>query len=187
MKQERAFSSQKLLDLFGGVYMSISNRVIYLLIGIIIFIASGWLTVIAASQTSANPNHTQFGIPTSIWIGILGSISASGIFFTISETLRWIFESTVSRNYKRLRFYEDTVGIKEFYSQKGSEKANKDYKRAIAAARHRVWAFGISNGEFISEHLAGLIDRKKRFPQLDICICFVDPQTNIKIKKKPPQ
>lgn len=161
--------------------MSSTSRVIYLLVGIGIFLTCGWLTVVAVSTITETPSHVILGIPTSVWIGTLGSISASGIFFTVSETLRWLFEATVSRNYQRLRFYESTVGIRDYFSQKGSNKANRDYGHAIADARHRVWAFGISNGEFLSEHLAGLIAKKRRAPALDVCICFIDPETKIVI------
>ncbi|GJL66422.1 MAG: hypothetical protein NPIRA05_13930 [Nitrospirales bacterium] len=155
------------------------SRFLYLLVGALVFVFSGWLTVVSVIALSENATHQVLGIPTSIWIGTLGSISASGIFFTISEGLRWLFDSTVSRNYQRLRFYEETVGIKDFFSQKGSEDANSDYGKAIASAKHRVWAFGISNGEFISEHLDKLISKKKRQPALDVCISFVDPETKI--------
>lgn len=159
--------------------MSSISRVIYLLIGIAIFVTCGWLTVVAVSSLVENPSRTEFGIPISVWIGTLGSISASGIFFTVSETLRWFFDAAVSRNYKRLLFYKDTLGIKDCFSQKGSENARQDYGSAIAAARYRVWAFGISNGEFLSEHLATLISKKQSTPALDICICFIDPDTKI--------
>tara|TARA_R100000789_G_scaffold100604_1_gene112059 strand:- start:2123 stop:2953 length:831 start_codon:yes stop_codon:yes gene_type:complete len=155
------------------------SRFIYLLVGAVVFVVSGWLTVVAVIALSEDSAHQVMGIPTSIWIGTLGSISASGIFFTISEALRWLFDSTVSRNYQRLRFYEETVGIKEFFSQKGSENANSDYGKAISSAKHRVWAFGISNGEFLTEHLDRLISKKKRQPALDVCISFVDPDTKI--------
>lgn len=155
------------------------SRFIYLFVGAFVFAISGWLTVVSVFALSQDPTHQVMGIPTSIWIGTLGSISASGIFFTISEGLRWLFDSTVSRNYSRLRFYEETVGIKNFFSQKGSEDANSDYGKAIASAKHRVWAFGISNGEFITEHLDKLISKKKKQPALDVCISFIDPETSI--------
>lgn len=168
------------------VMMSSASRTIYLLVGIVIFVVCGWLTAVAVTQIAANPNHSVLGVPTAVWIGTLGSISASGIFFTASEGLRWLFDSSVARNYERLRFYEDTVGIKEYFGQKGSEDANRDYGQAISAAKYRVWAFGISNGEFISEHLDGLISKKKRTPSLDVCICFVDPSTTITLSGFEP-
>ncbi|WP_238394074.1 hypothetical protein, partial [Rhodovulum sulfidophilum] len=90
-------------------------RLIYLLVGALFFVFSGWLTVVCVIKLSADPSHQALGIPTRIWIGTLSSISASGIFFTVSEGLRWMFGSTVDRNYKRLRFYEETLGIKEFF------------------------------------------------------------------------
>lgn len=155
------------------------SRSIYLLVGALVFVTSGWLTLASVIALSEDATHQVLGIPTSIWIGTLGSISASGIFFTISESLRWLFDSTVSRNYQRLRFYEEIVGIKDFFSQKGSESANIDYGQALASAKHRVWAFGISNGEFITEHLDNLIAKKKRQPALDVCISFVDPETKV--------
>lgn len=155
------------------------SRFIYLIVGVLVFVTSGWLTVVSVIALSEDSTHQVMGIPTSIWIGTLGSISASGIFFTISEALRWLFDSTVSRNYQRLRFYEETVGIKDFFSQKGGESANSDYRQAIASAKHRVWAFGISNGEFLTEHFDKLIEKKKRQPALDVCISFVDPETKV--------
>ncbi|GAA6136506.1 hypothetical protein NBRC116583_02530 [Arenicella sp. 4NH20-0111] len=155
------------------------SRVLYLLIGLVIFVSCGWATMGALLEISNNPNHKILGIPTNIWIGTLGSISASGIFFTVSEALRWVFDHKISENYNRLKFYEEKVGITDFFNQKGSDQANSDYSSAIAKAKHRVWAFGISNGEFLSEHLELLITKKKRTPKLDICICFVDPETNI--------
>lgn len=161
--------------------MSKASRVIYLLVGLLIAVSCGWMTVVAVNSLSQDTNHSALGIPTSVWIGTLGSLSASGVFFSLSETLRWMFDETVSRNHQRLKFYEDTLGIKDCFSQKGSDAANLDYGKAIASAKHRVWAFGISNGEFLSEHLPGLIAKKKRIPALDICICFIDPKTTISI------
>ena len=129
------------------------SRSIYLLVGALVFVISGWLTLVSVVALANDPTHQVLGIPTNIWIGTLGSISASGVFFTISEGLRWLFDSTISQNYKRLRFYEETVGITDFFDQKGSEDANKDYGTAISKANHRVWAFGISNGEFLPRML----------------------------------
>lgn len=159
--------------------MSNTERSVYLLTGLLIFLICGWLTVAAVSAVANNPDATIFGIPTSIWIATLASIGASGIFFLVSEALRWSFDRSVGRCHRRLHFYEHTVGILDFFSQKGSDAANYDYGSAIASARNRVWAFGISNGEFISEHLDGLVAKKKKFPQLDVCICFVDPDTTL--------
>ena len=159
--------------------MSSISRFLYLFLGIVVFVLSGWLTVVAVSTLETSPDYTVLGVPIDAWIGTLGSISASGIFFSVSEALRWTFDANVSRNYERLHFYEHVVGIRDYFSQKGSDDAREDYRKAIAAARHRVWAFGISNGEFITEHLAGLIAKKKRTPAFDVCICFVDPDTKI--------
>ena len=139
------------------------------------------MTAVAVSRVAADPHDVLLGVPTNVWIGTLGSISASGLFFTVSETLRWFFEKTVTYNYERLRFYEETVGIREYFSQKGADDANKDYRSAIASATRRVWAFGISNGEFLTEHLQEIINNKKRQPSLDVCICFVDPCTTVTI------
>lgn len=177
MKLASTFSLAKMGG--RGVNVSTASRVIYLLVGLLIFVVCGWLTAVAVPTLANDPNHSLLGIPTGVWIGTLGSISASGIFFSVSETLRWAFDRSIARNYERLRFYEDTVGIKDYFSQKGSEEANKDYGDAIASAKTRVWAFGISNGEFISSHLSELINKKKKFPQLDVCICFIDPNTKI--------
>lgn len=166
--------------------VSNASRTVYLLVGVVVFVVCAWLTVAAVRQISANPDHSILGVPTTIWIGTLGSISASGIFFTVSEGLRWMFDAAVTRNYDRLRFYEDTLGIKECFDQKGSEDANRDYGHAISSAKYRVWAFGISNGEFVSEHLKGLIEKKQRSPSLDVCLCFIDPLTTITLPGTQP-
>ncbi|WP_299934577.1 hypothetical protein [uncultured Pelagimonas sp.] len=144
------------------------------------------MTVLAVQNQSLTPGSSWLGMPASTWIGILSSLSASGIFFAVAEFLRFIFDKTASRNFEKLQFYERTLGIKECFSQKGSDEANRDYGQAIASAKYRVWAFGISNGEFLTQHLDDLISKKKKKPALDVCICFVDPDARISIEANPP-
>lgn len=159
--------------------MSNLVRLIYICVGVIIFLLSGWVAIYLFEALKNDPSHLVLGIPTTYWIGLVGSVSASGIFFSVSESLRWSFDSSVYRQHQRLQYFERHVGLIDFFDQKGSDSANSDYSNAIKKAEYRVWAFGISNGEFINEHLDTIIQKKKKLATLDVCICFVDPDTKI--------
>jgi hypothetical protein len=156
------------------------TRALYILVGFVVFVMCGWLAVSVLDSLTIDPNKKFLAIPLNIWVGIIGSIAASGIFFTITESLRWIFDKSVDENFKRLFYFEQTLGIKSVFSQKGGPDAKKDYKSAIASAKSRVWAFGVSNGEFIKDNLDAIVAAKKLRPKLDIEVCFVDPSFKVK-------
>ena len=75
--------------------MKIHVRIIYVLVGFLVFLSCGWGMVAVSENAADNPTQKFASLPLNIWVGVLGSIAASGIFFTVVELLRWPFDEAV--------------------------------------------------------------------------------------------
>ena len=78
-----------------------------------------------------------------------------------------------------MKYFEKHLGISNVFKQKGDDEAKKDYKKAIAGAKRRVWAFGVSNGEFVNDNFDAIVSAKAKHSKLDVEICFVDPDVDV--------
>lgn len=159
--------------------MRIHVRMIYVLVGFLVFLICGWGMVTVSGDAADNPTQKFASLPLNVWVGVLGSIAASGIFFTVVELLRWPFDEAVGNAFRRVKYFEQSLGISHVFKQKGDSEAKTDYKKAIAEAKRRVWAFGVSNGEFVNDNFDAIVSAKKRHPKLDVQICFVDPDVEV--------
>lgn len=159
--------------------MSRIARLLYLGVGLLVAVLSAW--ALAALATGPDTNRSVAGIPQVYVLGILGSVSASAVFFIVTELLRWWADASDASVRVRLRQLTDELGLRYVYRQKGGADAKLSYAAAIKKAKRRVWAFGLSNGEFIKEHAATLHDMLAKNRHLEVIVCFPDPDTIMQI------
>lgn len=161
--------------------MSRVGRLLYLFVGALGAVASAWaLTALA----KAPADSSMLGIPMPYVLGVVGSICASAVFFIITELLRWWADSSQNSISTQFDALTRGMGLRHIYRQKGGDDAKKSYASAIAGAKFRVWAFGLSNGEFIKEHGRILGDKLAKDPRFDVTICFPDPDTAVTFRQE---
>lgn len=161
--------------------MSRVGRLLYLFVGLLVSFCSAW----ALTALAKTPGYTLvLGIPIPYVLGIVGSICASAMFFIITELLRWWADSSQSSIAAQFDTLTRRMGLRHIYRQKGGDDAKKSYARAIAGAKSRVWAFGLSNGEFIKEHGQILRDKLAKNSHFDVTIVFPDPDTLVIFQKE---
>ena len=74
----------------------------------------------------------------------------------------------------------DEQGLKNIFTQRGSENAVKTYADLIRNADKRVWAIGMTNRHFLRQHTHTLLEGLKT-KDLDVVISFWNPSATLRV------
>ena len=162
------------------------KRIAFVIGSIIAFLILIWILNWAQSLAI---NDRILNINRDIAIGILGSIAASCAFYCIIESFIHFSDTAGRTHLMRLMRFEETYGISDVIPNKSGKDAIDLYTSSIKDAQVRVWAMGISNNQFIDQHLKNIQARKLLKPTLDVKILFFDPESTVsngRIKKGTP-
>jgi len=141
--------------------------------------------LVYAESLAADPqrmNDKILWLSKAAWLGICGSIFASTVFWGVQGIIALFSKAkrdTYELTYKLL--VED-IGLNTVYMLKGGDQACEEYKKAIARARKRIWAVGMSNRNFSRQHVGTILDLLKRNPTLDVVIAFWNPDAYLSIE-----
>lgn len=127
---------------------------------------------------------TILALDRTSWLSIMTSVAASGTFLVAVEVYRALADRHAREQAARLHRLEVELGIRDVFSSKSDGNIIAAYKVAMANARSRVWAMGLSNNQFLEQHSATLKARRRLHPNLDIRLYFFDPDATVTSAKQ---
>jgi hypothetical protein len=141
--------------------------------------------LVYAESLAADPQHMNdkiLWLSKAAWLGICGSIFASTVFWGVQAIIA-LFSKAKRDTYElTYKLIVEDIGLNTVYMLKGGDEACEQYKKAIARARKRIWAVGMSNRNFSRQHIGTILDLLKRNPSLDVVITFWNPDAYLSIE-----
>lgn len=158
-----------------------TNKPYFLYAAFVLFLLA-LLIIVGIQDTEDNSRIWNF--EKAVALSIMVSIAASAIFFFIVEFFRFLFDRALSKELQKLKMLEETHGIEKIYLSKSEPEVINDYKSTISNAKKRIWALGLSNNQFVEQHLASIKDRMHKHNDLDVRVVFFDPDARVSRKEE---
>lgn len=150
----------------------------------LLFKAGPWLTgailiitslVLAVGVQDRPAGWSLFALEKASVLTITGSILASGLFFTLYTLISIVRRSEGDALRSYWEMMHDGCGVKGWLDVRGSPLT---YEKCIGRAKTRVWAIGMTNLSFFSNHNERIKDLLES-RQVDVRVAFWDPRSRI--------
>lgn len=147
------------------------------IVGAVILGLAALLLTVGVQDLPDNARVLNFERP--VLLSIMTSVAASAAFFAVIETLRYFSDQKTAAITQRLERFEKELGIRDVFSSKSEREIVRKYKRAVAGARTRVWAVGLSNNQFLEQHSDTIKQQRRAHANLDVRVHFFDPAATV--------
>ena len=167
--------NKRFIKIFWGSMRQLINKSNVAAISVTFLVAY----LLFVSANSGNSEKAVIMAPQT-WMPVTGSVLAAAIFLCLQRFISFVQgaeEVTTNAIYDNI-FMEQ--GIIKVFDQRGSTEIRKEYVNSIKKAKERIWAFGMTNRQFIDQHEDMIVKAMQR-KELDVIIGYWDPEAKIEI------
>jgi len=119
------------------------------------------------------------------YMAVAGSLLASALFWILHHVISSLEKARDNVSTEYFQKMHNDWGLVEIFGQRGEPDVQKLYKSLIKKSTKRIWAIGMTNGSCIDQHLALILERCSKVPDIDVKLVYWDPGTKITVRQEP--
>src|SRR5262249_32574681 len=114
------------------------------------------------------------GVSKATWQNVTGGVFAAFLFYLVQWMVELVRDTETTRKEEVFRHFFEVQGIHTVFTSRGAADVKERYTETITNAKKRVWAVGMTNRHFATQHATALAKLLSSHP-IEIVVVFWDP------------